>query len=589
MIIPDTRLRPRRIAGAVGLVLLAAASGGRTAHAEALERNLPPQTRPPEAVTPPPNIAPNEQDSTPIGPAVRAVVLLGPSEPPRAGPASGIETGSAFRLRPARMRASLKGFLGRPLSRRLIAQVEAAVALDYRRAGYPFVSVSTPAQELTGGVLQIRVIEFSLGQLTVKGATRTPQAYIAGHVRARAGGPIDSDDLSEDLDALNRYPFRRIDAVFTPGASLGQTDLILNAVETKPWSVYAGYSNSGSPSTGWDRYFAGARVGGLLGRDSLLSDQFTASGDALFDKERLFSGVAYPHYLSDAVSLVVPTNPRGQIEAVFDWIQTNQISAPFTVRQTTFEASLGYRFALSNLGGATSGWGEARFGVEARRQEILTLFTGAGQASDLSVEVYQLYFGYAKSAYDALGRTDLDLVAHLSPGVLDAAAGKAQALLFSKGRVSDVRYAYLGLTLSRTTKLPFGLAWSSQLIGQYSPRPLEGTEQMGIGGQGLVRGYNLEDGAFDQAIVLRDELHGPALAWPKMAPVQLAPYAFVDAGSGRDDHTGYVASAASVGLGGEFQIGGRLALSLDGAYALTRAVQTRPGDWRLETRASLAF
>jgi hemolysin activation/secretion protein len=155
--------------------------------------------------------------------------------------------------------------------------------------------------------------------------------------------------------------------------------------------------------------------------------------------------------------------------------------------------------------------------------------------------------------------------------------------------VSDVRYAYLGLTLSRATKLPLGLTWSSQLIGQYSPRPVEGTEQMGIGGQSLVRGYNLEDGAYDQAIVLRDELRGPILAWPKMAPVQLAPYAFVDAGSGRDDHTGHVVTASSVGLGGEFQFGSRLALGLDGAYTLTRALQTRPGDWRLETRASVAF
>ena len=52
---------------------------------------------------------------------------------------------------------------------------------------------------------------------------------------------------------------------------------MLSATQAKPWSAYAGYSNSGSPSTGWDRYFAGFQVGGLVGPDSVISNQATAS------------------------------------------------------------------------------------------------------------------------------------------------------------------------------------------------------------------------------------------------------------------------------------------------------------------------
>jgi hemolysin activation/secretion protein len=571
--------------------------GARSAHAQALERNLPPQTQPAPVEIVPPQAIPHDQDPTPIGPVVRAIVLLGPTEAPRTGDAQGVDAASATRLAPARAQASLRRFLGRPLSRRLIAEVQAAVAQDYRRAGFPFVSVSTPAQELTGGVLQIRVIEFRLGQVIVKGAKRTPDAYLKSHIRAKPGDPIASTDLSEDLDALNRYPFRRVDAAFTPGTELGQSDLILNVTETKPWSAYAGYANSGSPSTGWDRYLVGGQIGGLLGRDSLLSDQFTASADAFLDKSRLFNGVSHPRYLSDAVSLVAPVNPRGQIEASFDWVATsevtnqvsNGVTTPFTLRQTTFEGRLGYRFALSNLGSAFRGWGDARFGVEAKHQESETLFGGA-RAADLAVEVYQAYLGYSKSETDALGHSDLDLVAHISPGYLGAANGKAQALLFSQGRVGEVRYAYLGLTYSRATVLPLGLGLTTQVIGQYSPRALQGTEQMGIGGQSLVRGYVLDDGAYDQAIVLRDELRGPAFRpGPAGAPDQLSPFLFVDAGSGQDQRTRHTVSAASAGLGADYQLAGHLSVGLDAAYALTRAIETRAGDWRLETRASVAF
>ena len=577
--------------------LSAGAHAGSPATGQALERNLPPQPSVAPADILPPQAPPNDQDATPLGPAVRAIVLLGPTEAPRQGPLLGVDARSAPHLSPARAKGSLQRFLGRPLSRRLIAQVQAAVARDYRHAGYPFVSVSTPAQELTGGVLQVRVIEFHLGQMVIKGAKRTPQAYLKSRIRVRPGAPIVSAGLSEDLDALNRYPFRRVDATFTPGAELGQTDLILDVTESKPWSVYGGYANSGSPSTGWDRYFAGVQIGGLLGRDSVVSDQVTSSADALFDKSRPFNGVSHPRYLSDAVSVTAPINPRGQIEASFDWVDTSEVSTDvsngvatqFTLRQTTYEARLGYRFALSNVDGDWQGLGDARFGIEAKHQEAETLFGGA-KASDLAVEVYQFYLGYSNAWSDTLGRSDLDLLVHVSPGGLGAADGKSQALLFSQGRVSDVRYAYLGLTYDRATKLPLGFGWNTQLIGQYSPRALQSTEQMGIGGQSLVRGYVLDDGAYDQAIVLRNELRGPAFRpGPAAFPDQLSPFVFVDAGSGQDQKTRHTVSAASAGLGADYQLASRVSLGLDGAYALTRAIETRAGDWRLETRANVAF
>jgi hemolysin activation/secretion protein len=559
------------------------------AHGQALERNPPPAPKPAPAEITAPETAPADQDATPIGPAVRAIVLLGPAEAVRSGPALGVDTAAVPRLSTPRAHAVLAHYLGQPLSRRLIARIEAAITQDCRRAGYPFVSVSTPPQELTAGVLQVRVIEFRLGQISVQGAKRTSKAFLQSQIRLQSGAPIAGTALSEDLDTLNRYPFRHVDATFTPGAALGQTDLILNVTEAKPWSTYGGYSNSGSPSTGWDRYFAGFQIGGLLGPDSVISNQVTASADALFEKNRPFNGVSHPEYLSDAVSLTAPVSPRAQIEASFDWVATNETTDPFVARQTTYEARLGYRFAISNLGNDFLGWGDARFGIEAKHQEAETLFGGA-RAADLAVEVYQAFLGYSNAENDAWGRSDIDLLVHVSPGDLSGADTKPQALLFSKGRVGDVRYVYLGLTFDRFTKLPLGLDLTTQVIGQYSPRALQGTEQIGIGGQGLVRGYVLDDGAYDEAVVLRNELRGPS--W-RLGPTawadQLSPYAFVDAGSGRDQHSGHTVSASSVGLGVDQQLAGHISVGVDGAYALNHAIETRAGDWRLETRASLAF
>ena len=78
----------------------------------------------------------------------------------------------------------LRPYLGQPLSRKLIAEIEAAIARQYRDLDYPFVSLSTPEQEITGGVLQIRVVEFRTGKVAVKGAKSDAEA---ARLRSRRG------------------------------------------------------------------------------------------------------------------------------------------------------------------------------------------------------------------------------------------------------------------------------------------------------------------------------------------------------------------------------------------------------------------
>ena len=291
---------------------------GSAALAQVVERNAPPAHQPGPSVIAPPNAVPAQQDPTPIGPDLRAVVLLGPTEPARASVADGIDAAAAEHAKPEKLARALRPYLGRRLSRRLIAEVEARVARVYRAAGYPFVSVSTPEQEITSGALQIRVAEFRTAKIAATEKSHAAADYLTSRVRLHPGDPVSSVALSEDLDWLNRYPFRRVEAVFSPGAGLGQTNLSLRATDSKPWFVYAGYGDTGSASSGWNRYFAGAEVGGLLAPDSFASFQATSSGVPVVDKQ----SASDPRYVSYAGRFVLPTNPRGELEATADWVET---------------------------------------------------------------------------------------------------------------------------------------------------------------------------------------------------------------------------------------------------------------------------
>ena len=560
--------------------------------AQAIERNPPPAPQPLEPTIAPPPAPPPDQDATPLGPALTGIVVLGGADAAIASPPVGVDVSRTPRL--AKDTRALSRFLGRPLSRKLIAEIEAQIARQYRRAGFPFVNLSTPEQDITTGVLQVRVLEFRLGSKTAPGMKPGEAAYVLSRVRVASGQPIDANQLAQDLDWLNRYPFRRTEAQFTPGSSAGQTDLLLQTTTVKPWSIYAGYANSGSPLTGIDRYFAGfqAALPGL--RDALASYQFTGSSDAVFDNDQLFHSAAAPAYVSDAARLVIPTLPRQDIEASFDFVRTNQPVQAFVARQSIYEATMAYRAALSDLAPALPG--EAVVGFEAKRDDSQTLFGGTAVKAS-SIDVFQLTVGYADQATDQFGRTSGELTLHLSPGALDRTNTDAAFSAFSNGRSGAARYAYVGGDVTRFTRLPAvfgasGFALVDTLIGQYSAGPLPQTEQSGLGGASLVRGYTLDDGAFDTAIVSRNELRAPPFALLRLKgglADQASPYAFFDAGYGRDQRTGVSAHMASAGVAMDDLLGPHLAATLDGAWALERAGLTAAGALRLETHVTLTF
>src|SRR5262249_44709048 len=151
--------------------LLAALTGAAfSSRALAIERNPPPQPGIAAQTLSPPNAGASDTDSTPFGPQLRRIVLLGAND-------GGSLTSGGAEIQPRRgslldnapFAERLRPFLGQPISRRLIAEIETVVAEYQREAGYPFVSISTPPQEISSGVVEFRVIEFHTGTISVVG------------------------------------------------------------------------------------------------------------------------------------------------------------------------------------------------------------------------------------------------------------------------------------------------------------------------------------------------------------------------------------------------------------------------------------
>ena len=139
-------------AGGLAIGLLASALTPATAGAQAIERHLAPAPAPsaPPVLAPAPLAAP--ADDQPIAGPLRQLVVLGADDPVLTDAvAPGVRLAGASPVPAARLEAALRPFLGRPLSRRLIGEAEAAVVQAYRRADRPFVSVIAPPQEVGEG------------------------------------------------------------------------------------------------------------------------------------------------------------------------------------------------------------------------------------------------------------------------------------------------------------------------------------------------------------------------------------------------------------------------------------------------------
>jgi hemolysin activation/secretion protein len=145
----------------------------------------------------------------------------------------------------------------------------------------------------TGQVSRVATIADGerFGGLTVDERTNhAAHAWIRERSPVRPGGPrgLLSVTALEDYAAeISRHPGRRMDVEVAPGPRAGTTAVNLRITESKPWYVYAQYANTGTSTTTLNRERFGFTHNQLLGRDDILSLDYT-TGD--FDEVHAVSG-----------------------------------------------------------------------------------------------------------------------------------------------------------------------------------------------------------------------------------------------------------------------------------------------------------
>jgi len=410
--------------------------------------------------------------------ALRGVILLGPESVPleRSGLKSvyGLDVeGVSLPMAPQILDRNIPW--EESLDKDLILEIRKTIILAYQKAGRPLVLVEIPPQDLSAGVLQLRVIEGKVGEIISKGNRWYGDPVYKRAIHLREGCPIDEPRLLNDVSILNRNPFHRTEVLFVQGSTEGTTNIELINQDRFPLRAYMGGDNTGTREIDRGRLFSGFDWGCSYGFEQILSYQYCASFNfSKFQSHtfRYFAILPWSHLLSlyGGFATVVPNIPQFKSQGI------------------SGQGSLRYEIPLPNL---FDHWlQQIQLGFDGKSTNNNLTFVGSGaffvekQTANLS----QFVLGY-QIGWEVLNhKLGLNTLFFYSPGRMLPNEEDFQLQNFRTGASNQYLYAMSGITY--VFKLPDRFSFLFQSRFQKSSRPLLASEQIAIGGYDTVRGFD---------------------------------------------------------------------------------------------------
>lgn len=436
-----------------------------------------------------------------IVPQLKGVVIVDKAKtinPAGARGVTGLKVGGPDYLLDKDFAQVVVPYLGKPLTNRRLTELQRDIILFCRQKDHPVVDVLFEEQEIVDGVVQITVLDGKLGKVTIKneGEQWFKDKFILGSIRLREGDSLQESKLVDDINWLNRNPFREVDVKLRQG-EVGKVDLDVEVRDMRPFRFYLGYEDSLTRVLGDHLFFAGFNWGNVFNWDHQLNYQFSTD-------------IGFRHIRSHSGSYVVPLPWRHTLTLFGSYTEVNPDTsklpaAGFIQKGSSYQASMRYSIPLPKVAAINQ---EITLGADFKGSDNNLEFGGVSVYSR-QLEIIQFNAGYRGSLPDRWGKTVFSAQAYVNPGDFTRLSDDVYANSVRQTAVAD--YYYVRMDAERQTKLPSEFTLVNRATFQFSDANLVPSEQLGLGGNSTVRGYEERLANGDEGWILNTEVWTPAI------------------------------------------------------------------------------
>lgn len=445
-----------------------------------------------------------------------------------------------------------------------------AVYRLYREAGYEMVSVELPSIIGIDGIVQLRLVETTIGRVTVAGN----EHYPADHFRAilpslREGQSPNLAALARELYLANDHSGYRMALKFSrdPG---GSADVQIDVKDSKPLRAALGADNSGTAATGRSRATFTASHANLWGLGHEGTAGYTTSPERPSKVHQLVLSYQLPlPSLGDRLQFgySYSNSDAGRVADVFD------VAGQGSIYSLRLQHDLLRTDTARQL---------IEIGVDHKRYKNTVDFFGTNLGVDVNATPVTLNYVWSgrdgpASASAALGHTrNLPGGARNDDPSYEASRSGARAA-----------WSVWRANVQLSCDLPSHWTLHGALDAQYASKPLISAEQFGLGGVRSVRGFQERETAGDRGWRASVEVLTPRLAGRHRL------VGFVDAG--RHDRLNPLpgeparTQVASYGLGWRWAVAGAVSASLDWARVARGTPASPAGSHALHLSAGWRF
>ena len=398
------------------------------------------------------------------------------------------------------------------------------------------------------------------------------------------GDVIDKAELDRRLEEFGASPFVKVTPEFSPGPKPDTTNVTLRVADHLPVQVSLGYSDSGSSTTGWNRWSLGVTATDPTLSGTQISYNFTSS-DGVLQHDHPAGEAANAIYELHAASVIVPL-PSGDRVTVSASLARQIPQLGTDLGSVGINTNLGWDYSHPIVRGPAARWGGTAetigLAYDFKRSNNNLAFGGATVQRNYTV-LSQFSLHYTANFANALGLLSAQNTLVLSPGGMTPEntdrALRPNGTAQSGTPGASAQYVYNRLMLTQLVPLPHEYGLVFRTTAQGSSTTLLASERLSIAGIDAVRGYQEFGVSGSQGVVLTTELRGP----------NFSPSGLITGHDGSDNAQLHVFSdfgrswnptpsssapgattTASLGFGGQLMVADNLSVRLEQGWQLLR-------------------